>query len=61
VDFTLNLFIDHAINNYRFSAGRVPGQPDPDEFIIIRLDRSLPALDCRDDDSHRGRDDDRNN
>jgi hypothetical protein len=28
-------------NNYPFSAGRVPGEPDPNEFIIIRLDRPL--------------------
>jgi hypothetical protein len=28
-------------NNYPFSAGRVPGQPDPDELIVIRLDRPL--------------------
>ncbi len=28
-------------NNYPFSAGRTPGQPDPNEFIIIRLDRAL--------------------
>jgi hypothetical protein len=28
-------------NNYPFSAGRVAGEPDPDEFIIIRLDRPL--------------------
>jgi hypothetical protein len=28
-------------NNYPFSAGRTAGQPDPDEFIIIRLDRPL--------------------
>ena len=28
-------------NNYPFSNGRVPGQPDPNEFIIIRLDRPL--------------------
>ena len=28
-------------NNYPFSAGRVPGQPDPNEFILIRLDRPL--------------------
>jgi hypothetical protein len=28
-------------NNYHFSAGRVGGQPDPDEFIVIRLDRPL--------------------
>jgi len=33
-------------NNYPFSAGRVPGQPDPDEFIIIRLDHPLPAGGC---------------
>src|SRR5262245_18097525 len=28
-------------NNYPFSAGRVAGQPDPDELIVIRLDRPL--------------------
>jgi hypothetical protein len=28
-------------NNYPFSSARVPGQPDPNEFIIIRLDRPL--------------------
>jgi hypothetical protein len=28
-------------NNYPFSNGRVPGQPDPNEFIVIRLDRPL--------------------
>ena len=28
-------------NNYPFSNGRVPGQPDPNEFIIIKLDRPL--------------------
>lgn len=28
-------------NNYPFSAGRNPGQADPNEFIIIRLDRPL--------------------
>lgn len=28
-------------NNYPFSNGRVPGQPDPNEFIIVRLDRPL--------------------
>lgn len=28
-------------NNYPFSAGRVAGQSDPNEFIIIRLDRPL--------------------
>jgi hypothetical protein len=29
-------------NNYPFSAGREPGQPDPNEFIVIKLDRPLP-------------------
>ena len=28
-------------NNYPFSAGRTPGSPDPNEMIIIRLDRPL--------------------
>ena len=28
-------------NNYPFSNGRVPGQPDPNEFIILDLDRPL--------------------
>jgi hypothetical protein len=28
-------------NNFPFSNGRVPGNPDPNEFIIIRLDRPL--------------------
>jgi hypothetical protein len=28
-------------NNYPFSAGRRAGSPDPNEFIIIRLDRSI--------------------
>jgi hypothetical protein len=28
-------------NNYPFSAGRVTGQPDPNEFIILRLDRPI--------------------
>lgn len=28
-------------NNYPFSQGRVPGQSDPNEFIIIRLERPL--------------------
>jgi hypothetical protein len=49
-------------NNYPFSAGRVPGSPDPNEFIIIRLDKSLPAPGCGDDDRHGhggDRDDDR--
>src|SRR5215471_3573777 len=29
-------------NNYPFSAGRRPGQPDDNEFILIRLDTPLP-------------------
>jgi hypothetical protein len=29
-------------NNYPGSSGRTPGQPDSNEFIIIRLDRPLP-------------------
>lgn len=28
-------------NNYPFSSARVPGQPDPNEFIVIRLERTL--------------------
>jgi hypothetical protein len=28
-------------NNYPFSAGRTPGVPDNDEFIVIRLDHDL--------------------
>ena len=28
-------------NNYPFSAGRTPGRPDPNEFIILRLDAPL--------------------
>lgn len=28
-------------NNYPFSSARVPGQPDPNEFIVIRTDRPL--------------------
>jgi len=41
-------------NNYPGSAGRTPGQSDPNEFIIIRLDRPLPG--GKDDDHHgRGR------
>ena len=30
-------------NNYPFSSARVPGQPDPNEFIVIRLDRPMAA------------------
>lgn len=29
-------------NNYPFSSGRTPGQPDDNEFIVIRLERPLP-------------------
>ena len=46
-------------NNYPFSAGRVAGQSDPNEFIIIRLDRPLPTLDCGDDHRGHGHRDDR--
>ena len=28
-------------NNYPFSSARVAGEPDPNEFIVIRLDRTL--------------------
>ncbi|MGH9201799.1 MAG: PEP-CTERM sorting domain-containing protein, partial [Vicinamibacterales bacterium] len=28
-------------NNYPFSSGRTPGEPDANEFIIIRLDEPL--------------------
>jgi hypothetical protein len=28
-------------NNYPFSSGRTPGQPDPNEFIVIRLDQPI--------------------
>jgi hypothetical protein len=31
-------------NNYPFSQGRVPGEPDPSEFIVIGLDRPLPGV-----------------
>ena len=31
-------------NNYPFSAGRKSGEPDNNEFIIIRLDRPLSAV-----------------
>jgi hypothetical protein len=37
-------------NNYPFSNGRVPGQPDPNEFIVIRLDRPLASQHEDDDD-----------
>lgn len=49
-------------NNYPFSAGRTPGQPDNNEFILIRLDAPLPLAehgrphdhDDRDDEDHHG-------
>jgi hypothetical protein len=46
-------------NNYPFSSGRTPGQPDDDEFIVIKLDRPLPGIgghghDDDHDDDHRG-------
>ena len=28
-------------NNYPFSSGRTPGQSDPNEFIVIQLERPL--------------------
>jgi hypothetical protein len=31
-------------NNYPFSSGREPGRADPNEFIVIRLDRPLSQL-----------------
>lgn len=46
-------------NNYPFSNGRVAGQPDPNEFIVITLDRPLPAHDDDDDRDDHDRDDDR--
>jgi hypothetical protein len=36
-------------NNYPFSNGRTPGQSDPNEFIIIKLDRPIPLIDDDDD------------
>jgi hypothetical protein len=45
-------------NNYPFSAGRMPGEPDPDEFIIIKLDKPLPSVGCRDNDRREKHDDD---
>lgn len=31
-------------NNYPFSSARVPGQPDPNEFIVVRLDRPIESF-----------------
>jgi hypothetical protein len=46
-------------NNYPFSSGRTPGQPDDDEFIVIKLDQPLPGIGGHghddDHDDHRGR------
>ena len=39
-DRTLGVLND---NNFPFSSGRTPGQPDNDEFITIRLTDSLHA------------------
>jgi len=45
-------------NNYPFSSGRTPGEPDNNEFIVIRLDAPLPldgqGRDDKDDDEWRG-------
>jgi hypothetical protein len=39
-------------NNYPFSSARVAGEPDPNEFIIIHLDRPLVFKDRDDDRDH---------
>jgi hypothetical protein len=39
-------------NNYPFSSARVAGQPDPNEFIIIHLDRPLVFKDRNDHHDH---------
>ncbi len=43
-------------NNYPFSSARNPGEPDPNEFIIIKLDRPIRSFarpkDDRDHDHH---------
>ena len=31
-------------NNYPFSVGRTPGQPDNNEFILVKLDKSLTTV-----------------
>jgi len=31
-------------NNYPFSSARNPGQPDPNEFIVIKLDRPIRSF-----------------
>ena len=31
-------------NNYPFSSARTPGEPDPNEFIVIKLDRPIRLL-----------------
>jgi hypothetical protein len=47
-------------NNYPFSAGRTPGRPDPNEFIVIRLEAPLPRSrhDGKDEDDEHWDDDD---
>ena len=37
-------------NNYPFSAGRTAGQPDSNEFIVIKLDEPLVEKHGKDDD-----------
>ena len=37
-------------NNYPFSSGRTAGQPDNNEFIVIKLDKALPGGGHHDDD-----------
>jgi hypothetical protein len=46
-------------NNYPFSNGRVAGQSDPNEFIVIRLDRPLVRRPKHDHRDHDWWDDDR--
>jgi len=38
-------------NNYPFSSGRTPGEPDNDEFIVIKLDQPLPVAGRGDDEA----------
>ena len=47
-------------NNYPGSAGRTAGQPDNNEFIVIKLDEPLPGFGRGhdDDDDHDHDDDD---
>ena len=43
-------------NNYPFSSARTPGEPDPNEFIVIKLDRPIRLLarPFEDDHGHHG-------